>query len=112
MPFKLSRCISLRHPARDQVVNFYKDVLGFETIDEIGTASELNTDPIRMFVDQAESRELVLELLVPDLEAAREELLAAGCRVVKWEGRGKDCYICDPFGTTYNLWEDPKAFEE
>jgi catechol 2,3-dioxygenase-like lactoylglutathione lyase family enzyme len=111
MPFKLSRCISLRHPARDHVVKFYKNVLGFEVVDKIGEASELNTDPIRFFVDQAEPRELVLELLVPDLEAARIELVEAGCRVVKWEGKGKDCYIRDPFGTTFNLWEDPKAFE-
>lgn len=112
MPFKLSRCISLRHPARDQVVEFYNDVLGFEVIDNIGEARELNTDPIRFFVDQAKPRELVLELLVPDLDAARDELVAAGCRVIKWEGKGKDCYIRDPFGTTYNLWEEPKAFAD
>lgn len=111
MPFKLSRCISLRHPARDHVVKFYKNVLGFDVIDEIGTASELNTKPIRMFIDHGEPRELVLELLVPNLDAARIELIDAGCRVIKWEGKGKDCYIRDPFGTTYNLWEAPEAFE-
>jgi hypothetical protein len=111
MPYKLSRCISLRHPARDQIVRFYKDVLGFEVVDKIGEAVELGTEPIRFFVDQAEPRELILELLVPDLEAARLELITAGCRVIKWEGKGKDCYLRDPFGTTFNLWEDPEAFE-
>jgi hypothetical protein len=112
MPFKLSRCISLRHPGRDHVVNFYKNVFGFEVIEEIGEARELNTGAVRLFIDQAEPRELVLELLVPDLEAARIELVEAGCRVIRWEGKGKDCYIRDPYGTTFNLWEDPEAFAE
>lgn len=110
MPFKLSRCISLRHPGRDKIIEFYKNVLGIDVVGRVGNASELDTKPIRMFVDTAEARELVLELIVPDLEAAREELLAAGCRVIVWEGKGKDCYMRDPFGTTYNLWEEPEAF--
>lgn len=112
MPFKLSRCISLRHPAQDHVVDFYKKVFGFDVIANVGQAREMNTDPIRLFIDKAQPRELVLELLVPDLEAAREELVAAGCRVIKWEGKGQDCYIRDPFGTTFNLWEDPEAFAD
>jgi catechol 2,3-dioxygenase-like lactoylglutathione lyase family enzyme len=93
-------------------VDFYKNVLGIGTVDKIGNAMELDTKPIRLFVDRAEPRELVLELLVPDLDAAREELIAAGCRVIRWEGKGKDCYIRDPFGTTYNLWEAPEAFAD
>ncbi len=110
MPFKLSRCISLRHPAQEHVVKFYREVLGIDVSGKVRKAYELQTEPIRMFVDRGQPRELVLELLVPDLEKAREELVAAGCRVIRWEGRGKDCYIRDPFGTTYNLWEEPEAF--
>ena len=111
MPFKLSRCINLRHPEQEKVVEFYKNVLGIEAGGKVGLAFEMKTDPIRMFVDSAESRQLVLELLVPDLEKAREELVAAGCEVICWEGKGQDCYIRDPFGTIYNLWEEPDAFK-
>ena len=110
MPYKLSRCISLRHPDRDHVVRFYEDVLWLEVSGKVASAMEMKTDPLRFFLDEGQSRELVLELIVPDLEKAREELTAAGCRVICWEGRGKDCYIRDPFGTTYNIWEDPYAF--
>ena len=110
MPFKLSRCINLRHPDREDIVEFYRTVLGLEVTGRVGEAYELGTKPIRFFMDKADKPKLVLELIVPDLEAAREELVAAGCEVICWEGKGKDCYIRDPFGTTYNIWEDPGAF--
>lgn len=112
MPFKLSRCINLRHPAQEHVVRFYKEVFGWDVVGKVGDAYEMKTEPIRLFIDNAQPRELVLELLVPDLEKARDELVAAGCRVITWQGKGKDCYIRDPFGTTYNIWEDPDAFKD
>ncbi len=49
---------------------------------------------------------------MPDLEAARDQLVAKGCEVVSWEGKGEDCYIRDPFGFMFNLWEEPEAFEK
>jgi len=48
----------------------------------------------------------VLEYLVNNLEAAKEYLLKNGCETVKWEGKGRDCYMKDPFGTIFNLWEE------
>jgi len=48
----------------------------------------------------------VLELFVDNLEKARDVLLANGCKVVVWKGKRQDCYIQDPFGVIYNLWED------
>ena len=46
-----------------------------------------------------------MELFVRDLEGAREELLANGCEVIRWRGKGQDCHIRDPFGVIFNLWE-------
>jgi hypothetical protein len=46
-----------------------------------------------------------LEFLVEDLEAARDHLIGNGCKIIKWEGKGKDCYLQDPFGVVFNLWE-------
>jgi len=48
----------------------------------------------------------VLELFVGDLEVARDELVANGCKVLRWRGKGQDCYIEDPFGVIYNIWEE------
>jgi hypothetical protein len=43
---------------------------------------------------------------VEDLEAARQELVANGCKVLRWREKGQDCYIQDPFGVIYNIWEE------
>jgi catechol 2,3-dioxygenase-like lactoylglutathione lyase family enzyme len=34
MPFKLSRCICLQTPRFESAVNFYKDVLGLDSVEE------------------------------------------------------------------------------
>ena len=52
----------------------------------------------------------IMEFLVPDAEAAKEELLKAGCKIVQWEGKGRNCYMRDPFGFVLNLYEEPEAF--
>lgn len=106
MKFKLSRCICLQHPARDKIVKYYKEIFGLEIIKEDTDTAEIAGDPIRFFIDKAEPRELILEFIVEDLEAAREHLNASGCRVIRWEGKGKTCYMRDPFGTLFNLWEE------
>jgi hypothetical protein len=49
---------------------------------------------------------------VPDLEEAKQELLATGCTVMRWDGLGKSCYMRDPFGFTFNVFEDKGAFQE
>lgn len=47
----------------------------------------------------------VMELFTADLERAREILVAAGCEVLRWHGKGDHCYVQDPFGVIFNLWE-------
>jgi hypothetical protein len=32
--------------------------------------------------------------------------VANGCKVLRWRGKGQDCYIQDPFGVIFNLWEE------
>jgi hypothetical protein len=53
-----------------------------------------------------EFRGPVLELFVDNLELAGQILVANGCKVLRWRGKGQDCYIEDPFGVIYNIWEE------
>ena len=110
MPFKFSRCFAMEHPQYKEMIEFYKNVIGLNLI-EGGTGQvEFDTAPVRLFVDEGSGQALIFELLVPNLERAREELEANGCEIVRWEGKGKTCYARDPFGFMFNVWEDPGAF--
>ena len=112
MPYKFSVCMCLQHPERDKALAFYRDILGLPVVTETSEEAELDAAPFRLFLDDREPREWIMELIVPDLEAAREELVAAGCSVERWEGKGKVCYIRDPFGQLYNIWEESEAFSQ
>lgn len=105
MPYKPSRCICIETPRQREAVKFYTEVLGLPVRTDNNNSVELATDPIRLFVDKQDQPLVVFEFLVPDVEAAREELLANGCTVVRWEGSGRACYLRDPFGLVFNLYE-------
>ncbi len=110
MPFRLSNCVCLTTPDLGHARDFYRNVLGLEVTGEINGGLEFEAGSLRFFVNPGGPPTLAMEFVVPDLEKAREELVAAGCEVVKWEGKGGDCYIRDPYGLLFNLWEDAKAF--
>lgn len=111
MPYKFSKCISLQTDDFGEAAEFYKNVLGFDVKDEsVEDCIELEGRQNRLFLEKGKFGGVVMELLVPDLEEARVELLKAGCSVLTWNGKGKDNYVRDPFGFVFNLWEEPEAF--
>lgn len=117
MPFKFSNCICLCTPEHESAVKFYRDVVGLEVAGEDDSMVEFKAEQNRLFVDKSEAHGgialgMVLELEVHNLEEARKELEEAGCEVVRFEGKGRDCYMRDPFGGIFNLWENPKAFDK
>jgi len=111
MPFKFSRCICLQTPRFEPAVNFYRDVLGLDPVEAGEGSAELMAGSNRLFIDEGARMGPILEFLVPDLDAAKEELLAKGCPVVVWEGKGGRCYLRDSFDFFFNLYEGPQAFE-
>ena len=107
MAFRMSPNVAVRTERLSEAVDFYTKVLGFENRSEDAELADLDARPLNLFVIQDEEfRGPVMELFVDDLDAAREELVARGCEVVRWRGKGQDCYVQDPFGVVFNLWED------
>ena len=49
------------------------------------------------------SEALVFEFLVPDIEAAKRQLMAAGCTVIEENTKIPRCYIRDPCGMIFNV---------
>jgi catechol 2,3-dioxygenase-like lactoylglutathione lyase family enzyme len=103
----MSPNIAVRTQRFADAVDFYTNVLGFPDRSDDPELADLDASPLNLFViGDPEFRGPVLELFVDDLEKAREKLVANGCKILRWRGKGQDCYIEDPFGVIYNLWEE------
>jgi catechol 2,3-dioxygenase-like lactoylglutathione lyase family enzyme len=104
--YRMSPNVAVRTDRFSDAVDFYSNVLGFANRSSDPALGDHDADPLNLFViEDNQVRGPVLELFVQDLEGAREELLAHGCEVIRWRGKGQDCYIRDPFGVIFNLWE-------
>ncbi|WP_270180779.1 VOC family protein [Alkalihalobacillus sp. CinArs1] len=107
MKYELSKNIGLQVKNVAEAKRFYEKVFGFKhqehsTVNEV----EFKSDHNHIFlIDGEENLGPVLELEVESLEEARNDLLKNGCKIIRWEGKGKDCYIQDPYGMTFNIWE-------
>jgi predicted enzyme related to lactoylglutathione lyase len=105
--FRMSPNIAVRTQNLADAVDFYTTVLGFENRSDDPELADLDASPVTLFViEDDEFRGPVMELFVGDLEEAREILVAHGCKILRWRGKGQDCYIEDPFGVIFNLWEE------
>ncbi len=109
--YKSSSCVCYQVPDRKRAVEFYSQIFGYPVVEVTEQNTELNASPIRLFIDQGPQLGPIMEIVVDDLETARIELLAHGCTEVRWGGRGNPCYLRDPFGICFNVWEDRSAFE-
>ena len=106
MKFRMSTNIAVSTTKTEQAVEFYTNVLGFGNRIDEPSFGGIDANPIRMFVQEDEQvTGVVMELIVDNLEEAKMHLLANGCTILRWEGVGKDCYIEDPFGLRFNIWQ-------
>ena len=107
MKYKMSPNVAVRTKKYAEAVEFYTNVLGFQDRSNDPELADLEADPLNVFIiADEEFSGPVMELFVDDLEKARDELVANGCKVLRWRGKGQDCYIQDPFGVIFNIWEE------
>jgi catechol 2,3-dioxygenase-like lactoylglutathione lyase family enzyme len=105
----MSPNIAVRTNRFHKAVDFYSRVLGFKNSSTDPDLGDFDASPLRLFIlEDNELEDLVHELFVDDLDEAREYLEKNGCEIIRWRGKGQDCYIRDPFGILYNVWEISK----
>jgi catechol 2,3-dioxygenase-like lactoylglutathione lyase family enzyme len=110
MRYNMSSNVAVRTKRFSEAVDFYSNVLGFTNRSTDPDLGEHDANPLTLFViADDEVSGLVMELFVEDLDSAREELLANGCEIIRWRGKGQDCYVRDPFGVIFNLWEQSRG---
>lgn len=106
MKFAMSSAIAVQADDAEQARRFYGEVLGFAGRQDGG----FDASPLTLFIDSDKRCEgVLLELLVDDLEAARQHLQANGCEILAWEGAGGACVVRDPFGVHFNIWQQDKS---
>jgi len=107
LKFKMSPNVAVRTQKQfSEAVEFYSNVLGLKNRSADPELGDFDANPINLFVlEDDEFRGPVMELFVENLEEARKYLEGNGCKILRWRGKGQDCYIEDPFGVRYNVWE-------
>ncbi len=106
MRYEMSPNIAIYVKDLDRAKAFYIDILGFQEIPSSERWVELKSGPNSLFLIQSDTESgAVHELFVDDLETARKDLIAQGCEILRWMGKGNDCYVKDPFGVLFNIWE-------
>ncbi len=106
MSYEMSPNIAIYVSDLDRAKEFYIKTLGFAEIPSSERWVELRSGPNNLFLMECNSETgPVHELFVEDLNRAEDKLLAQGCKVIRWRGKGQDCYVEDPFGVRFNVWE-------
>ena len=105
MSYRISENINIETPNLEEAVRFYSEVIGLRLAEMGNDWARFDTGKVNFFISRGRTLGPVTEFLVEDLEKARVDLLEAGCTVIRWEGKGKPCYVRDPFGFVFNLWE-------
>ena len=106
-PFRKSNHASVL--ARDLTAarDYYETVMELELLDSTDEQLVFKTgDSFFYVVRNLDRTGTVLEFYVDNLNVAKERLVSKGCQIIKWEEKGKDCYLKDPFGVIFNLWEE------
>ena len=101
--FRASRDVIIRTEQFDAAARFYESVLGLKRFHDGESLAGFDTGPFRLYVEHGPKHGPVFDFLVPDMQAAKSALLAAGCTVIEEDPAVPRCYIRDPYGLTFNI---------
>ena len=101
--FRSSRDIIIRTEAWAEARKFYGAVLGLKAVHRSKTMKGFETGAFCLYVEKGKEHGPVFEFLVPDVQAAKLKLVAAGCVVLEENPSLPRCYIRDPYGLVFNI---------
>ena len=102
-PFHSTREIIIRTPDFDAAVSHYEHTLNLPKSYDSPTIVGFETGSFCLYIERGEKHAVVFEFLVPDVSAARAQLLNAGCTLVEEDASVPRCYLRDPYGLTFNI---------
>ena len=101
--FKASRDIIVRTEKWSEALKFYGSVLGLPITHRSETIVGFETGSFCLYVEQGKEHGPVFDFLVPNIQAAKQQLVAAGCTIIEENPAVPRCYIRDPFGVVFNI---------
>lgn len=105
MSYRISDNINIETPNLEEAVQFYSEVLGLRLVEMGKDWARFDAGKINFYISRGRTLGPITEYMVEDLEKAKSDLMEQGCTIIRWEGKGKPCYVRDPFGFVFNLWE-------
>jgi catechol 2,3-dioxygenase-like lactoylglutathione lyase family enzyme len=107
--FRASRDVIIRTEQFDAAARFYESVLGLKRFHDGESLAGFETGAFRLYVERGPKHGPVFDFLVPDMQAAKSALLAAGCAVIEEDPAVPRCYIRDPHGLVFNIEQSGSA---
>jgi predicted enzyme related to lactoylglutathione lyase len=101
--FKASRDIIIRTEKWSEALKFYESVLGLPITERSETIVGFETGAFCLCVERGKEHGPVFDFLVPDIQKAKRQLVAAGCTVIEENPKIPRCYIKDPYGMVFNV---------
>jgi catechol 2,3-dioxygenase-like lactoylglutathione lyase family enzyme len=101
--FESSRDVIIQTDNWTKAIEFYETTLGFSLTHRSAELVEFETGAFRLYVEKGNRPGPVFDFLVPDMQAPKTRLLAAGCTIVEENPSIPRCYIRDRFGLVFNI---------
>jgi predicted enzyme related to lactoylglutathione lyase len=101
--FKASRDVIVRTEKWSEALKFYGSVLGLPITHRSETIVGFETGSFCLYVEQGKEHGPVFDFLVPNIQVAKQQLVAAGCTIIEENPAVPRCYIRDPFGLVFNI---------
>ena len=86
--------------------DYYSSLFGFKLVSrENEKISFKNGDQFFYIIKNKNESGAIIEFEVDDIEKVKLFLQKNGCKILKWDGKGGDCFVEDKYGMKFNLWE-------
>ena len=90
----------------EKAEKYYSSLFGFKCISkQSGKVIMKNGNQYFYLIKENQEKGSVIEYEVDDINNAKIELQNKGCKILKWDGKGKDCFAKDKYGMIFNIWQ-------
>src|SRR5208283_1821363 len=91
MLYKLSRFVCLQTPDLENAIRHFEREMGLTVVNRTEDMADLSGGEISLHIEKGPEVGPILEILVPDLSGARDDLVFQGWSIVVWEGKDSRC---------------------